>query len=325
MEAQIRIGARREFVLKRALLIYGDESSAFATLHEVRAEKGKTPYLGPGQSLTTAFLRALARGLGARTAPEIHPENVLARTPDLLVWWSKAQRRVMFFEGGSEEAKRLNGRMYPHPGLVFNVHLDGMEKNHDLAVEREGVFKAAIEGIKIAKAAGFRVFTNTTVYRETDMKEIWELFEYLEPLKVDGHTIAPAYGYTSVNDQDLFMTRDDIHEKFKDVDKMSKRFPLVTSPVYQEFLQGSRELPCTAWGNPTYNVKGWKGPCYMITDMHFETFEQFMTQTPWESYGQGNDPRCEHCMMHCGYEPSAAYGINAKFSDPFKTLSWLIG
>jgi hypothetical protein len=63
----------------------------------------------------------------------------------------------------------------------------------------------------------------------------------------------------------------------------------------------------------------------MITDMHFDTFEEFMTQTPWESYGEGNDPRCEHCMMHCGYEPSAAYGVNAKFSDPFKSLSWLIG
>ena len=77
MEAQIRIGSRRDFTLKRALLIYGDESSAFATLHEVRAEKGKTPYLGPGQSLTTAFLSTLARGLGVRTAPEIFPENVL--------------------------------------------------------------------------------------------------------------------------------------------------------------------------------------------------------------------------------------------------------
>ena len=29
-------------------------------------------------------------------------------------------------------------------------------------------------------------------------------------------------------------------------------------------------------------------------------------------------------MVHCGYEPSAAYGINSKFSDPFKSLSWLL-
>ena len=212
----------------------------------------------------------------------------------------------------------------PHPGLVFNVHLDGMEKNHDISVEREGVFKEAIEGIKAAKAAGFKVFTNTTVYKETDMKEIWELYEYLEPLKVDGHAIAPAYGYSAVNQREIFLTRDDVHEKFKDVDKMAKRFPLVSSPIYMEFLKGDRDLPCTAWGNPTYNIKGWKGPCYLITDAHYKTFEALMTQTPWDNYGHGNDPRCEHCMVHCGYEPSAALGINAKLADSFKMLSWAL-
>jgi PRTRC genetic system protein B len=132
VEAQIRIGAGRAFTLKQALLIYRDDSSAFVTLHEVQAEKDKTPYLGPGQSLTTAFLRTLARGLGARTAPEILPENVLARSPDLMVWWSRAQRRVMFFQGGSEEAKRLNGRMYPHPALVFKIY------GHELFVRALG-------------------------------------------------------------------------------------------------------------------------------------------------------------------------------------------
>ena len=27
----------------------------------------------------------------------------------------------------------------------------------------------------------------------------------------------------------------------------------------------------------------------------------------WEDYGPGNDPRCEHCAIHSGFEPSAAY------------------
>jgi hopanoid biosynthesis associated radical SAM protein HpnH len=232
-------------------------------------------------------------------------------------------RYIQLCTNGMFITKKLK-EFKPHPSLVFNVHLDGMEKNHDLAVEREGVFKEAIEGIKAAKAAGFKVFTNTTVYRETSMDEVWELYEYLEPLKVEGHTIAPAYGYSAVNDREIFMTREDVHEKFKDIDKMAKRFPLVSSPVYMEFLKGDRELPCTAWGNPTYNVKGWKGPCYLITDAHHDTFEDLMTRTPWENYGAGNDPRCDQCMVHCGYEPSAAYGINAKMSDPFKTLSWLL-
>jgi PRTRC genetic system protein B len=121
VEAQIRVGASRDFKLKHAVLIYGDGSAAFATLHDVVAQKEGAPYLGPGQSLTTAFLRTLARGLGARVAPEILPETILARTPDMVVWWSRAQRRVMFFGGGSEEARRLNGRMYPHPALVFKI------------------------------------------------------------------------------------------------------------------------------------------------------------------------------------------------------------
>jgi hopanoid biosynthesis associated radical SAM protein HpnH len=208
--------------------------------------------------------------------------------------------------------------------FFFNVHLDGLEKTHDMCVEKEGVFREAIEGIKAAKAAGFMVCTNTTIYQQTDMKEIQALFEYLAPFDVDGHQLSPAYGYSAVNDREIFMTRDDIHEKFKNVDELFKRFRLNQTPMYLEFLKGDRDLPCTAWGNPTYNIKGWKGPCYLITDAHYKTFESLMTQTPWENYGHGNDPRCEHCMVHCGYEPSAALGINAKLADSFKMLSWAL-
>jgi hopanoid biosynthesis associated radical SAM protein HpnH len=212
----------------------------------------------------------------------------------------------------------------PDGRFFFNVHLDGMEKTHDLCVEKEGVFREAVEGIKAAKALGFKVCTNTTVYKETDMREIEELFQYLKQFGVDGHMIAPGYGYSAVNDQEIFMTREDVHEKFKDIDTLADRFTLNSTPVYLDFLKGNRDLPCTAWGNPTYNIKGWKGPCYLITDGHYETFEEFMTKTQWETYGQGNDPRCEHCMMHCGYEPSAALGINAKLSDSFKLLTWAL-
>ena len=67
-----------------------------------------------------------------------------------------------------------------------------------MAVEREGVFDAAVEGIKAAKEAGFLVCTNTTVYKETDMDEIDELFAYLTQLGVDGFMISPAYGYAAV-------------------------------------------------------------------------------------------------------------------------------
>src|ERR1700680_2925966 len=77
-------------------------------------------------------------------------------------------RYIQLCTNGMFIVKKLK-ELKAHPSLVFNVHLDGMEKNHDLAVEREGVFKEAIEGIKAAKQHGFKVFSNTTVYKETDM------------------------------------------------------------------------------------------------------------------------------------------------------------
>lgn len=212
----------------------------------------------------------------------------------------------------------------PDRRLFINIHLDGLERTHDAAVEREGVFREAIEAIRGAKAAGFRVCTNTTVYKQTDMLEIEALFEYLEQFDLDGHMLSPGYGYSAVDDREIFLTRDDIHRKFKDIDRLNRRFKLNSTPVYLDFLKGRRDLPCTAWGNPTYNVNGWRGPCYLIADGHYRTFEELMTKTPWESYGQGNDPRCEHCMMHCGFEPSAALGINSKPGDNWKLLGWAL-
>ncbi|MEO7143680.1 MAG: DUF3463 domain-containing protein, partial [Bryobacteraceae bacterium] len=108
------------------------------------------------------------------------------------------------------------------------------------------------------------------------------------------------------------------------IQRLSRRYPITNTPVYSEFLMGERNLPCTAWGNPTYNVKGWKGPCYLITDAHYEKFEDLMTQTQWENYGEGNDPRCDHCMVHVGYEASAATFVNSKFTDGFKFLTWML-
>jgi hopanoid biosynthesis associated radical SAM protein HpnH len=216
----------------------------------------------------------------------------------------------------------------PTSRFFFNVHLDGMEETHDLAVERKGVFQAAIEGIKVAKKAGFLVCTNTTIYKETNLAEIDELFAYLTTLGVDGFMLSPAYGYTAVHETNpegaaaIFMTRDHIRAKFREAEQLLRKYRMMSSPVYLEFLSGKRELTCTAWGNPTRNVKGWKGPCYLITDQHHATFRGLMEDTPWQNYGHGHDPRCEHCMVHCGYEPSAALGVNKKLGDSLKMLLW---
>jgi hopanoid biosynthesis associated radical SAM protein HpnH len=239
----------------------------------------------------------------------------------------KRRKHIYLCTNGMFIQKRLD-EFRPTSRFFFNVHLDGLEDTHDIAVERRGVFKAAVEGIIAAKKRGFLVCTNTTIYKETDLGEIDRLFAYLTKLGVDGFMLSPAYGYTAVKETnpqgaaEIFMTRDDIRAKFQEAQGLLGKYRMMSSPIYLEFLSGQRELTCTAWGNPTRNVKGWKGPCYLITDEHHETFRDLMDNTPWENYGYGKDPRCENCMVHCGYEPSAALGVNKKLGDSLKMLLW---
>ena len=231
------------------------------------------------------------------------------------------KRHIYLCTNGMFIRKRLH-EFRPSSQFFFNVHLDGLEKTHDLCVERDGVFREAVEGIKAAKAAGFLVCSNTTVYRETDLEEIAELYAYLENLGVDGYMLSPAYSYAAVQTKDIFMSREEVREKFRQACCLLEKFNLMTSPIYLEYLRGERELQCTAWGNPTYNPRGWKGPCYLITDAHHKSFKEFMEKTPWEKYGRGRDPRCEHCMVHVGYEPSAVLGAHRKLGDNWKLLQW---
>jgi hopanoid biosynthesis associated radical SAM protein HpnH len=235
----------------------------------------------------------------------------------------KRKKFIYLCTNGMFIQKRL-AEFRPSPRFFFNVHIDGLEETHDLCVERKGVFREAVEGIRAAKAAGFLVCTNTTIYQETDMGEIEAMLDYLQTLGCDGHMLSPAYSYSAVQAKEIFMNRAVIRDKFKDIDRLFRRYKLNSSPIYLEFLKGTRELTCTAWGNPTYNTKGWKGPCYLMTDAHHATFDQLIRETPWEKYGYGKDPRCENCMVHCGYEPSAALGVNGKLGDTFKMMTWAL-
>lgn len=239
----------------------------------------------------------------------------------------KRKKHIYLCTNGVFLRKKLPG-FRPTSRMFFNVHLDGMEETHDRAVERPGVFAEAVEGIKAAKAAGFLVCTNTTIYKDTNMSEIAVLLAYLTELGVDGFMISPAYGYSAVQAAnpdgaaEIFLTRDDIHEKFRTARRLLRSFKLNTSPIYLEFLRGERELRCAAWANPTRNLRGWKGPCYLITDTHHGSYQDLVQLTDWDKLGRGNDPRCEHCMVHCGFEPAAVLGVNKRLGDTLKMALW---
>jgi MoaA/NifB/PqqE/SkfB family radical SAM enzyme len=224
----------------------------------------------------------------------------------------------------------------PTKWMYWNVHVDGLEYTHDLIVEREGVFKECIEAIRMAKILGYQVATNTTIYKETEMKEIEQMFEYLSSLEVDAHTISPGYEYDAAKKdmvtrlhkqpEDFFLTRAMTREKFGKMIDWSERFTFIGTAVYWEFLAGKRELTCTPWAIPTRNIKGWKAPCYLMTDGHYSRYLEMLEKVDWSKYGVvdgvARDVRCENCMVHCGYDPSGALGTNYQSGDNWKNLKY---
>ncbi len=239
----------------------------------------------------------------------------------------------------AEPAARKKVTIKPTKWMYWNVHVDGLEYTHDLIVEREGVFKECVSAMKMAKILGYQVATNTTVYKETEVQEIEDMFKFLSSLEVDGHTISPGYDYDAAkkdmvkrlgrDPKEFFLTRDMTRKKFAKIQEWGKHFTIFGTPVYQEFLNGKRELTCTAWAIPTFNVRGWKAPCYLMTDGHYPSYTEMLEKVQWEKYGVVNgvarDPRCEHCMVHCGYDPSGALGTNYQSGDNWKNVKYNFG
>ncbi len=215
-----------------------------------------------------------------------------------------AQKRFVYLCTNALLMQRTMPKLKPSPYFNWAVHIDGMETTHDRILNRKGIWKVAVEAIKAAKAAGFRVCTNTTVFKDTDPDEVLELMRFLKGLGVDGNLVSPAFEYTILKGVDIFDTKEVIRDKFRRIAPHAAEFPLENTPLYMEFLEGKREYRCTPWGNVTFTPSGWKGPCYLITDAHYRTYEELMAQTDWDKYEHRRDDRCRNCMAHCSVEPT---------------------
>ncbi|MEJ2192409.1 MAG: adenosyl-hopene transferase HpnH [Nitrospirota bacterium] len=209
----------------------------------------------------------------------------------------------------------------PHPRFVLNFHLDGMAETHDRIARRPGTFERAVENIKRAKARGYRVNTNTTVFKDSDIGDLRGLFELLKGLGVDGSLISPAFSYESVEDC-IFLSRQEIVEKFRQMEGFFSAFSFLSTPPYVDFLLGKRELRCTPWGIPTRNPLGWKSPCYFITDRYVGSFQELMQETDWRRFEEGEDPRCRNCMVHGGYEASVMRLVSSSPRDLVRLALW---
>ncbi len=278
------------------------------------------------------FMRKKMREyLAAVFSPELEPKLQQLITEKLVTEKEADTIRT------ADAAAKAKVVIKPSKWMYWNVHVDGLEFTHDLIVEREGVFKECVAAIKMAKILGYQTATNTTVYKETDVQEIEDMFKFLSSLDVDGHTISPGYDYDAAkkdmvkrlgrDPKEFFLTRDMTRQKFAKIEEWGQMFTIFGTPVYQEFLAGKRELTCTAWAIPTYNVKGWKAPCYLMTDGHYPTYGEMLGTVKWEKYGVvdgvARDSRCEHCMVHCGYDPSGA--LSNKPRDTWINMKYNFG
>jgi len=210
----------------------------------------------------------------------------------------------------------------PSPYLFFSVHLDGMEEEHDKAVCQDGVFKKAVQAIKVAQDAGFQVNVNATIFDGTTPQQVAEYLDYATDMGV-GITMSPGYAYERAPDQEHFLSRQKTKQLFRDIFDIGKatgmlnKWNLNHSKIYLDFLAGNQEFECTPWGMPTRNVFGWQKPCYLLGEGYVSTFKELMETTEWQKYGTGNYEKCADCMAHCGYEPTAAH---VAASNPLKAL-----
>lgn len=193
------------------------------------------------------------------------------------------------------------------PLLTLSIHLDGMREHHDHICMEEGVYDKAISAIKEAKKRGFRVTTNTTFFDDVSVEDAEKFLDHVQPLGVDGMTVASAFQYPDAPDQAHFFGRNKTMEFFEELlaKNDNGRWDFNHSPFYLEFLQGKRDYDCTPWGNPCYSVLGWQKPCYLLDEGYASSFKELMETTEWEQYGHRNHPKCQDCTAHCGYEATA--------------------
>ena len=194
----------------------------------------------------------------------------------------------------------------PSPYLFFSVHLDGLKEHHDKSVCMEGGFEKAVAAIKAAKAKGFAVNVNCTIFAGHPAEDIAAFLDLTEQLGV-GVSISPGYAYERAPDQQHFLNRRKTKELFRNVFALGKgkKWNLTHSAMFLDFLAGNQEFHCTPWGMPTRNIFGWQKPCYLLGEGYAKTFAELMETTDWDAYGTGRYEKCANCMAHCGYEATA--------------------
>ena len=251
--------------------------------------------------------------------PTLYPE-----LKELIEGLIKRDKHVIVCTNAIKLDSKFFGNIPPHPNLFLMIHLDGMRKTHDYVCNKEGVFDRAFEIIKQGQKLGYTIYINTTVFKETEVSEVEELCKMAEELKARGILVSPGYEYESV-EKDVFLTREQIHDKFKNIRDFSGKYRISATPVYLEFAAGLRELPCAPWSTVNYTPMGWKAPCYLVGDKFTADWETFWKDTNWEYWESRVDSHCQNCKMHSGFEHSAVEEAMKTVGGTLRLTAWSLG
>ena len=212
------------------------------------------------------------------------------------------------------------GLFKPSRNFNFSVHLDGDAQMHDKSVCQAGVYDRVIAAIKTAKAKGFRVNINCTLFNDANAAQVGRFLDEMKALSIDGITVSPGYAYERAPDQKHFLNRLRTKTLFRDILRQGRggrAWPLFQSSLFLDFLAGNQTYACTPWGNPTRTIFGWQRPCYLLGEGYAKSYKELMETTDWDSYGVGNYEKCADCMVHSGFEATA---VQDAVRHPIKAL-----
>jgi hopanoid biosynthesis associated radical SAM protein HpnH len=235
-------------------------------------------------------------------------EPLLHKDMPAIVAGIVARRKFVYLCTNALLMERQIGQYRPSPFFTWSVHLDGDEDMHDRSVCRPGVYRRAAAAIARAKAIGFRVNVNCTLFNDAEPERVARFFDTLQTMGVDGITVSPGYAYERAPEQQHFLTRGRTRQLFRDIlarGDGGRRWAFSQSSLFLDFLAGNQTYRCTPWGNPTRTVFGWQRPCYLLGEGYARTFRELMDETDWDAYGTGRYEKCADCMVHSGYEASA--------------------
>jgi Domain of unknown function (DUF3463). len=117
-------------------------------------------------------------------------------------------------------------------------------------------------------------------------------------------------------------------QKFRKIENWMNRYAFFGTPVYLNFCWQTRP-DLFGLGNSHAKHPWLEGSLLFDDRRPFLDLRGAAGTDDWNRYGVVNgvarDSRCENCMVHCGYEPTATLGLQAQRGDTWKTIKFNFG